>query len=139
MQVNNAASASRKASLNKRIILSEVGRVDISGGSVVRQELPANRETEDVETVILNKVHHLAKTVCAIILSEWRPRSACRAVTVCVASEVEACDIDTCELEFTSTGRSGAGGAAGWSASLAGGCGRDGGRSAGRGSTGYTL
>ena len=41
---------------------------------VVDQELPCNRETEEVEAVVVDKVLHLADTVSTAVLRERRSR-----------------------------------------------------------------
>ena len=108
MDINDAACARGQARLNKSVVLREVILVDITRHGIVRQELPANGETEDVKTIVLNEVQHLAETVCTIVLSERRPGSARGTVTVCIAAEVEACNVYTGEPELASVRRGGA-------------------------------
>ena len=100
MDINDAACARGQARLNKSVVLREVILVDITRHGIVRQELPANGETKDVEPVIVDEMLHLALTVVAVVLQQWRPSAAGGAATVGVASEVESSDVDTCEAEL---------------------------------------
>lgn len=68
VDIDNAAGTRSKASLDQRIVLHQVSLVDGTRGDVVRQELPANWETEDVETVVIDEVLHLSGTVCPVVL-----------------------------------------------------------------------
>ena len=102
MDINDAACASSQARLDKCVVLLEVVLVEGAGKHVVGQELPANRETEDVEAVVVDEVLHLAGTIVTVVGEQRRPGTARSARTIGVASEVEPGDVDTGELEGTS-------------------------------------
>ena len=104
MEINDAARTSRKAGLDEGIVLSKVGRDDVARRGVASQELPADGKTEDVEAIIVDEVLHLPSTVRAVVLGQRWPRCTGRTVTVGVASEVEAGDVDTGELELACAG-----------------------------------
>ena len=63
MNVNNAVCASSEAGLDERIVGRQVCGVDYASCSVVGQELPTDRKTESVESVIVDEVCHLSLTV----------------------------------------------------------------------------
>lgn len=118
MHVNDAARAGSQASLDKRVVLLEVVLVERTSEHVVGEELPADGETEDVETVVVDKVLHLSSAIMTVVLEQRRPRAAGRARAVGVAAKVEAGNVHTCETQRTGArrrttrGRGGAGGRA---------------------------
>ena len=113
MDVNNATSASSQARLDKRVVLLEIVLVDGARKDVVREELPADGQTEHVEAVVVDKVLHLARAVVAVVLEQRWPGGARGAVAVGVAAEVEAGDVYACEFEGTEARRRCAGGSGG--------------------------
>lgn len=104
MDINDAACASGQARLNKSIVLLEVILVNVAAHDIVRKELPADRETEDIEAIVVNEVLHLSLTVVAVVCKQWRPSGARGASSVGVAPKVEACDVDSCEAEAAGAG-----------------------------------
>lgn len=120
VHINDARRSSGKAGLHKRIVLDKVVGVKSAAGSgiVVNEELPANRETENVEAIVIDEVLHLAGTVVAIVLSQRRPSTARVAVSVCVAAEIESGNVDTHEAQVSCASRRAVGCASsgrGWS------------------------
>lgn len=89
MYINDAACASGQARLNKSIVLLEVIFVNVATHDIVCKELPADRETEDIEAIVVNEVLHLSLTVMAVVLKQWRPSGARGASSVSVASKVK--------------------------------------------------
>ena len=104
MDVDDAAGSGSQACLDQSVVFGKVGLIQGSGEDVVREELPADGETEDVEAIVVDEVLHLPSTVRAVVLGQWGPRSAGRAVAVGVAAKVEACNVDTSETEFSRAG-----------------------------------
>lgn len=104
VDVNNAACAGIQASLDKGIVLGEVVLIDIGVENIVRQELPSDGETEDVESVVIDEVLHLTFTVVTIVLKQRWPCCASRAASVGVAAEIESGDVDTGETELACAG-----------------------------------
>lgn len=101
VNIDNARSGtSINASLDQGIILSKIRFVDGAAKDIVGQELPANRETEDVKTVILHKMLHLAGAICAVVFREWWPSSTGSAGSSGVTAEVEPRNIDTSKFEL---------------------------------------
>ena len=98
VEINDAACTSRETGLNKSVVFGKVRLVDVARRCVVREELPSDGKTEDVESVVVHEVLHLTEAIGTVILSQRWPCSACRAVAVGVATEIETCDVDTSEL-----------------------------------------
>lgn len=64
VEVEDAELGARvQAALNEAIILCKVGRVKSAAEDIVDEKLPADRQTEGVKLVVLDKVVHLAKSV----------------------------------------------------------------------------
>lgn len=59
-----------QARLHQCIILSKIGFVKFTAEDVVDEKLPGDGEAEDVESVLLRKVCHLASAVVAAVLGE---------------------------------------------------------------------
>jgi len=49
--------------LNKVVVDRQVGLVESTGHGIIGEELPSNRETESIETVVIDEVLHLAFTI----------------------------------------------------------------------------
>lgn len=60
-----------QARLHQFVIFSKIGFVQSTAHNVIDEILPADRESEDVESVVFSKVRHLAGTVVAAVLLEW--------------------------------------------------------------------
>ncbi len=134
MNINDTSSSSgSNASLHQGIVLFEICLVQCPSENIICEELPSNGKTEDVETIISDEMVHLASTIRAIVLGQWRPSGTGSACSVGVATEVKARNIDTGKLEraCTSGGSAGArrcGAAADcrWGGGNWGSCGRSG-------------
>ena len=75
MNIDNTMRARRQARLHQCIILSEIGFVKSTAEDVVDEVLPGDGEAEDVESVRLGKVRHLAGAVAAAVFGEgWVDR-----------------------------------------------------------------
>ena len=102
MDVNDAAGSVSQACLDQSVGFSKVGLIQGSGEDVVREELPAAGETEDVEAVIVDEVLHLAGAIVAVVGQQRRPGTARSARSIRVAPEVESGDVNTHETELPS-------------------------------------
>lgn len=56
--------------LDKIIVFDKVGIIEGTAKDVVGEELPANRKTESIETISVDKVLHLPNTIGAFEISE---------------------------------------------------------------------
>ena len=59
MDINDAVCTSIQAGLDEIVILAEVVSVQVTAQVVVKQELPAGWETEDVHVIIVGEMCHL--------------------------------------------------------------------------------
>jgi hypothetical protein len=82
------SSAGIKTALNLLVVGGPVGGVKSAADLVVGQELPADRDTESVESVVGDKVLHLVETSLARV-----DDTADAAGTVGTAAKVEASDL----------------------------------------------
>ena len=62
VDVDYAVGAGVKAALHQSVVALEVGFVERAAELVVDKELPSDRQTEDVELVVLDEMSHLACT-----------------------------------------------------------------------------
>lgn len=63
----------RKATyVDQIVILRKVGLIECACSLILSQELPADGETEGIESKVIDEVLHLAFTVMAVILQERR-------------------------------------------------------------------
>ena len=72
MNIDNTMRARLQARLHKFVIFSKIGFVQSTAHNVIDEILPADGEAKDVESVVFGKVRHLAGTVAAAVLREWR-------------------------------------------------------------------
>ena len=97
MDINDAARTRSQACLNESVVFREVILVNIAAHGIVRKELPANGEAEDIESVIVDEVLHLALTIVTVVLQQRWPSTAGGTATVRVAAKVKPGDVDSCE------------------------------------------
>lgn len=105
VDINDACGSGVEAGLHKVVVFREVRVDQRSAKDVVSEELPANRQTEGVETIVLNEMIHLSFAVVAIVFEQWWPSCGCLAVTIGVAAKVKSGDIDSIVLEMATGGR----------------------------------
>ena len=67
MNVDDAASTGRQASLDQSVVFCEVILIESTGKDIVGKELPADWQTKYVEAVIVHEVLHLTSTVMSIV------------------------------------------------------------------------
>jgi CO dehydrogenase/acetyl-CoA synthase epsilon subunit len=67
VDIDDAAGTGGEAGLDKGIVFYEVVLVEGSSKDVVGEELPSNRKAEHIETIVIDKVLHLAGTIVTII------------------------------------------------------------------------
>ena len=72
MNIDNTMRARLQARLHQFVILPKICFVQSTALNVVDEVLPPDREAKDVESVVFSEVRHLAGTVVAAILFEWR-------------------------------------------------------------------
>lgn len=70
MNIDNTMRTRLQARLHQCVILSKIGFVKSTAEDIVDEILPGDREAEDVESVVLRKVFHLASAVVAAVLGE---------------------------------------------------------------------
>jgi hypothetical protein len=67
VEVDQTVCTSAQTCFNKHVILGKLGLVEYTSHLVVREILPADRETEQVVAVILDEMLHLTEAVCTCI------------------------------------------------------------------------
>ena len=72
MDIDDAMRARLQARLHQFIILSKICFVQSTALDIIDEVLPPDGEAKDVESVVFSEVRHLAGTVVAAILCEWR-------------------------------------------------------------------
>lgn len=90
VQVENAGRACGKTALNQLVVRGEESCVKGSAERVLDHVLPAEGQTEDVQLVVASEVLHLGNTAGSGVYE-----AVVRASTGCVATEVEAGNVDT--------------------------------------------
>ena len=63
MDVNYTVCTSIQTCINEHVVVGKLGLVKYTSHLVVREILPADGETEQVVTVVLDKVLHLTKAI----------------------------------------------------------------------------
>ena len=63
MNVDYTVRASTQTCINERVVVGKLGLVEHTSHLVVREILPADRETEQVVAVVLDKVLHLTEAI----------------------------------------------------------------------------
>ena len=72
MNIDDTMRARLQACLHQFVILPKICFVQSTALNVIDEVLPPDREAKDVESIVFSKVRHLASTVVAAILFEWR-------------------------------------------------------------------
>ena len=107
MNVDYTVRASTQTCINERVVVGKLGLVEHTSHLVVREILPADRETEQAVAVVLDKVLHLTEAIgtytCALnneprcmtqknhltaeLCEGWTSVSGATS-TICAASEI---------------------------------------------------
>jgi len=93
-------SAAVQATLHQAVVVCKVGRVKGASEIAVDEVLPANRQTEGVQTVILDEVVHLPDAIGAGVYGARHSAGA-----VGATAKVEASDVDAGVGDLTRAGR----------------------------------
>ena len=102
MNIYDTKCTSSETSLDVGIILLKISIVQSARRLVRGQELPADRRTERIISIVVHEVLHLASAVTTIVLTERRPCVTSGASTIGVASKIKPSNVDTLKHEVAS-------------------------------------
>lgn len=90
MHINHTIRARRQTALHQLVVRRKPGGIQCSTEHSIHQVLPAHRQSEHVQAVVVHKVLHLSDTVGVSLREEWRgDAAACEDACRVAAAEIE--------------------------------------------------
>ena len=100
VDINDARGSGVQADLDKSVVLSKVVGVERASKSVIGEILPSDRETEDVQAIVLYEVVHLTLTIASTVEGEGRSHTGGVTGSIGATAKVETSNVDTGILDL---------------------------------------
>ena len=68
VNIDNTVSTSDQTSLDQGVVFGEIRRVQRATDLIIDEVLPPNGQSERVQTIVVNEVLHLTRTILTVVL-----------------------------------------------------------------------